>query len=68
MASKNLGPALLPWAFGTAAALLGLFAGVGWAVWRSQAADGSAGAHSWTPPNPVPIRLVPPQMPRHRMP
>jgi hypothetical protein len=68
LASKNLGPALLPWAFGTAAALLGLFAGVGWAVWRSHAADRSASAHSWTPPNPVPIRLVPPQLPRHRMP
>jgi len=63
--SRSLGPALLPWAFGTAAALIG---GVGlatWAAWRyhgvHQAAAQLHRGHS-------PAHLQPPAFPRPRLP
>jgi hypothetical protein len=64
--SRSLGPALLPWAFGTAAALIG---GVGlatWAAWRYHslhqvAAHSHRGSHS-------PAHLQPPEFPRPRLP
>jgi hypothetical protein len=64
--SRSLGPALLPWAFGTAAALIG---GVGlatWAAWRyhglhQAAAQAQRGGHS-------PAHLTPPDFPRPLLP
>lgn len=64
--SRSLGPALLPWAFGTAAALIG---GVGlatWAAWRyhglhQAAAQAHRGGHS-------PAHLTPADFPRPRLP
>jgi hypothetical protein len=63
--SRSLGPALLPWAFGTAAAIIG---GVGlatWAVWRyhvlQQAAEHGPRCHS-------PTHLQPPAFPHPRLP
>lgn len=64
--SRSLGPALLPWAFGTAAALIG---GVGiatWAAWRyhvlqQAAAHAPRCGHS-------PAKLQPAEFPRPRFP
>jgi len=63
--SRSLGPALLPWAFGTAAALIG---GVGlatWAAWRYHALH-QAAAHAHRGHSPA--HLTPPDFPRPRLP
>ena len=63
--SRSLGPALLPWAFGTAAALIGGVGIVTWAAWRyhvlQQAAALAPRGHS-------PAHLTPPEFPRPRLP
>ena len=63
--SRSLGPALLPWAFGTAAAIIG---GVGlatWAAWRYHTLH-QAAAHA--PRSHSPTYLSPPDFPRPRLP
>ncbi len=59
--SRSLGPALLPWALGTAAALLGGMGLATWAAWRYHLAHVPPGTGSFD-------RLAPPEFPRPRLP
>jgi hypothetical protein len=68
--SASLGPALLPWALGTAAAVL---AGMGlatWAAWHAQLAHHRAGPHAvrMFAPACMPDRVGQPSLPRPRLP
>jgi hypothetical protein len=68
--SKSLGPALLPWALGTAAALLGGMGLTTWAAWRYHLAHLPAGASAWRidhPPGSF-AQVAPPDFPRPRLP
>jgi hypothetical protein len=68
--SRSLGPVLLPWALGTAAALLGGMGLATWAAWRYHLAHLPAGAAAWgveRPPGSF-ARLSPPEFPRPRLP
>jgi hypothetical protein len=68
--SRSLGPALLPWALGTAAALLGGMGLATWAAWRYHLAHLPPGASAWRidrPPGSF-ARLGPPEFPRPRLP
>jgi hypothetical protein len=68
--SKSLGPALLPWALGTAAALLGGMGLTTWAAWRYHLAHLPAGVSAWRidHPNGSFARVAPPDFPRPRLP
>jgi hypothetical protein len=68
--SRSIGPALLPWAFGTAAALLGGMGLATWAAFRYHARHPPAGAHAWRSigsPG-VSAHVGPPELPRPRLP
>jgi hypothetical protein len=68
--SRSLAPALLPWALGTAAALLGGMGLATWAAWRYHLAHLPPGASAWRidrPPGSF-ARLTPPEFPRPRLP
>jgi hypothetical protein len=68
--SRSLGPVLLPWALGTAAALLGGMGLATWAAWRYHLAHLPPGASAWRidrPPGSF-ARLAPPEFPRPRLP
>jgi hypothetical protein len=68
--SRSLGPALLPWALGTAAALLGGLGLATWAAWRYHLAHLPPGASAWRidrPPGSF-ARLGPAEFPRPRLP
>jgi len=68
--SRSLGPALLPWALGTAAALLGGMGLATWAAWRYHLAHLPPGASAWRIDRPAGsfARLGPPEFPRPRLP
>ncbi len=74
--SRGLAPAaLIPWAFGTAAALLGGMGLATWAAWRYHLAHLPPGASAWrvgaparSAPLPVPARMSPPDFPRPQFP
>jgi hypothetical protein len=68
--SRSLGPALLPWALGTAAALLGGMGLATWAAWRYHLAHLPPGTSAWRidrGPGSF-ARLAPPEFPRPRLP
>jgi hypothetical protein len=73
--SRSLAPMLLPWALGTAAALLGGIGLVTWAAWRHHVRHLPLGAHAWrtigvgaaSSVGPAP-RLSPPEPLRPRFP
>jgi hypothetical protein len=68
--SRSLGPVLLPWALGTAAALLGGMGLATWAAWRYHLAHLPAGAAAWgveRSPGSF-ARLSAPELPRPRLP
>jgi hypothetical protein len=72
--SRSIGPALLPWALGTAAALLGGMGLATWAAWRYHLAHLPPGASAWRvgigidrPPGSF-ARVAPPELPRPRFP
>ena len=69
--SRSLGPALLPWALGTAAALLGGMGLATWAAWRYHLAHLPPGVTAWRiidRPSGSFARLAPPEFPRPRLP
>jgi hypothetical protein len=67
--SRSLAPALLPWALGTAAALLGGMGLATYGAWRYHLAHRPAGAHASTPRVfAPPPRLERPEVPHPRMP
>jgi hypothetical protein len=68
--ARSLAPALLPWALGTVAALLGGMGLVTWAAWRYHARHLPAGHHAWRAGNVAhsPARLMPPELPHPRLP
>lgn len=68
--SRSLGPALLPWALGTAAALLGAMGLATWAAWRYHLAHLPPGASAWRIDRPQGsfARVAPPDFPRPRLP
>jgi hypothetical protein len=68
LATHSIGPALLPWALGTAAALLGSTAAVTYAAWRYHVAHLPIGRHAHVIPLMVPSELKPPELPHPRMP
>jgi hypothetical protein len=66
--TRSLGPVLLPWALGTAAALLGVMGGATYAAWHFHVLNLSAGA-SHLPRIFIPRpELRPPEFPRRRLP
>jgi len=68
--SRSLGPALLPWALGTAAALLGGMGLATWAAWRYHLAHlppGASASRIDRPPGSF-ARLAPPEFPRPGLP
>ncbi len=65
--TRNLGPALLPWALGTAAALLGVMGGATYAAWRYHVLHLPPGSHLPRLYIPRP-ELRPPEIPHPRMP
>ncbi len=67
---RGLAPALLPWALGTAAALLGGMGLVTWAAWRYHTAHQPLATGAWRGAEPVgaPARMSPPEPPRQRFP
>jgi hypothetical protein len=66
--TRSLAPLLLPWALGTAAALLGVMGGATYAAWHFHVLNLSAGA-SHLPRIFIPRpELRPPEFPRSRMP
>lgn len=71
--SRSIGPALLPWALGTAAALLGGMGLATWAAWRAHVRHAHAGVPSavpsWRAAGPSsPMRMSAPEQPRQRFP
>jgi len=74
--TRGLAPAaLIPWAFGTAAALLGGMGLATWAAWRYHLAHLSQGASAWrvgAAPRPAPLpvapRMSPPDFPHPQFP
>jgi hypothetical protein len=69
--SKSLGPALLPWALGTAAALLGGMGLTTYAAWRYHLVHLPPGASVRVPRLLIPhahLEIQPPELPRPRMP
>jgi hypothetical protein len=69
--SSSLGPAvLLPWALGTAAALLSGMGLATYAAWRHHLANVQAGSHAYVPRAfaPQPARLEGPELPHPRLP
>jgi hypothetical protein len=70
LATPGIGPALLPWALGTAAALLGATGVATYGAWRYHMRhSGVASAHVVIPVARVPFdRLAPPEPPHPRLP
>jgi hypothetical protein len=69
LATRSIGPALLPWALGTAAALLGTTAAVTYAAWRYHVLHLPAGAAAHVVPLPASSCMMrPPEFPHPRMP
>jgi hypothetical protein len=70
--SRSLAPAvLIPWAFGTAAALLGGMGLATWAAWRYHLAHLPVGVSAWrigSLPAAMPACLAPAEIPRPRFP
>lgn len=67
--SRSLAPVLLPWALGTAAALLGGMGLATYAAWRYHLLHLPDAIHrAWISGPPVPARIQPPEMPHPRMP
>lgn len=65
--SRSLGPALIPWALGTAAALLSGMGLATWTAWRFHGAHVPAKQASWHVGH-SPAQLLPPELPHPRMP
>jgi hypothetical protein len=66
--TRSLAPAMLiPWAFGTAAALLGGMGLATWGAWRYHMAHLPAANNIWRSV-PIPAHLTPPDPPRQRFP
>jgi hypothetical protein len=70
LATPGIGPALLPWALGTAAALLSATAAATYGAWRYHIRHSpAASTHSFISPVRIPFdRLSPPQPPHPRLP
>jgi hypothetical protein len=68
--SRSLAPVLLPWALGTAAALLGGMGLATWGAWRYHLAHLPPGASAWRIDRSAGsfARLAPPEFPRPRLP
>jgi hypothetical protein len=64
--SRSLGPVLLPWALGTAAAVLSGLGFATWAAWHAHLAHPRAAAHAFGVG--VPARITPPTPLRPRLP
>lgn len=70
LTTRSIGPALLPWALGTAAALLGTTAAATYGAWRYHLLHLPAGAQAHIVPLrvPSPAELAPPEIPHPRFP
>jgi len=71
LATPSIGPALLPWALGTAAALLGVTAAATYGAWRYHVRHNpfAISAHTTIPFSRIPLdRMKPPEPPHPRLP
>jgi hypothetical protein len=71
LATPSIGPALLPWALGTAAALLGVTAAATYGAWRYHLRHNpfTTSSSSTIPFSRIPLdRLKPPELPHPRLP
>lgn len=68
LASRNLGPSLLPWALGTAAALFSGFGLAAWAAWRANVLPIPSCGKVGSAIGRLPSRVGPPEIPRPRLP